>query len=455
MVCFQNEFSDVVGLNYKPDSAIRLSRKQSGQRTERTLKMTQDAVAVWLGIDWADQKHRWAMRIDGETCIQQGELEHTPEAIEQFISGLAVRFPGQRVAVALEQSRGALIFMLGKYDHLVIYPIHPNPLNHYRKSVYPSGAKSDRSDAALILDFLYTHTERLRPFHPDTVETRTLQLLVEARRDAVDDKTRYLHRLTAQLKMFFPQVLDWFSTVDTVVVGQLLQKWPTLDQLQRAPTGKVAVFLRKHRIPDSRIADLQQLIKNSVAAINDTAVLESSMLIVRRIVRQMETLRESIAEHDKRIAELAQTHPDYGIFSSFPGAGPAMSPRLIAAFGTQRERYSTASAVQCYAGIAPVTESSGKQKWVHWRWACPKFLRQTFHEWAWMSTRKSEWARIFYAQQRERNKSHHAAVRALSFKWLRILFRCWKDRAPYDEARYASVLQKRPVLSSTLSISEG
>jgi transposase len=410
--------------------------------------MTQERAAVWLGIDWADQKHRWAMRIDGETKVQQGDLDHTPEAVEEFVSSLAVRFPGQRVAVALEQSRGALIFMLGKYAHLVLYPVHPNTLDHYRKSVYPSGAKSDPSDAALILDLLYTHTERLRPFEPDTAETRMLQLLVEARRDAVDDKTRYLHRLTAQLKMFFPQVLDWFSTVDTVVVGALLQKWPTLEDLQRAPVSSVVGFLGKHRIPDTRIAVLRQLIREAVPAVKDAAVLESSVLIVRRIVGQIDALRVAILEHDKKIADLAQAHPDYGIFSSLPGAGPAMAPRLIAAFGTQRDRYATAAAIQCYAGIAPVTESSGKQRWVHWRWACPKFLRQTFHEWAWMSTRKPGWAREFYDRQRERNQSHHAAVRSLSFKWLRILFRCWKDRTPYDEARYTLALQKRGATKS-------
>jgi transposase len=410
------------------------------------MNMTHEGVTIWLGIDWADQKHRWAMRIDRETRIQHGELEHTPEAVEQFVSGLALNYPGQRVAVALEQSRGALIFMLGKYEHLVLYPVHPNALDHYRKSVYPSGAKSDPVDAALILDLLYTHPERLRPFHPDTVETRTLQLLVEARREAVDDKTRYVNRLTSQLKMYFPQMLDWFSTVDTVVVGQLLQKWPTLDDLQRAPALKVAGFLSTHHISDSRIAVLRQLIGQAVPANRDRAVLESSVLIVRRIVRQLEVLREAIAEHDKKIAVLAQSHPDYAIFSSLPGAGPVMAPRLIAAFGTQRDRYTTASAIQCYAGIAPVTASSGKQRWVHWRWACPKFLRQTFHEWAWLSTRKSEWARAFYDQQRERNKSHHAAVRALSFKWLRILFRCWKDSVPYDKARYVLALQKRPAV---------
>ena len=405
--------------------------------------MIQNRVSVWLGIDWADQKHQWAMKIEGETRIQQGELEHTPEAVDQFVSGLAVRFPGQSVAVALEQSRGALMYMLSKYAHLVLYPIHPNALNHYRKSMFPSGAKSDPCDAALILDFLYIHRDRLHPFLPDTVETRTLQLLVEGRREAVDEKTRYLNRLTAQLKIFFPQILQWFSTPDAVVVGRLLLKWSTLDALKRAPVRQVARFLREHRLSDSRIAALQQAIEQAVTAITDTAVLQTSVLTVRRIVRQLEILREAIAEHDKTIAALAQSHPDYVIFSSLPGAGPAMVPRLIAAFGTQRDRYATASALQCYAGIAPVTESSGKQRWVHWRWACPKFLRQTFHEWAWLSARKSEWAQAFYDQQRKNGKSHHGAVRALAFKWLRILFRCWKDRVPYDKARYSSALQKR------------
>jgi transposase len=400
---------------------------------------------AWIGIDWADKKHRWAMRIHGEARVQQGDLESTPEAVEQFFLGLAARFPDRRVAVALEQSRGALLFMLGKYEHLVLYPIHPNTLDHYRKGFYPSGAKSDPGDAALILDLLLKHPERLRPFQPDTVETRTLQFLVEARREGVDDRTRYVNRLTAQLKMFFPQLLEWFDDVDSIIVNQLLRKWPTLEQLQRARPSRVAEFLRKHRVPDARATILQHAIETSIPATKDCAVVEASVLIVRRLVLQLEALREAIREHDERISSRTASHPDIRIFSSLPGAGPVMVPRLIAAFGTQRQRYATASEIQCYSGIAPVTESSGKQKWIHWRWACPKFLRQTFHEWAWLSTRKSEWARTYYDQQREKGKSHHGAVRALAFKWLRIVFRCWKEHLPYDEARYTQAVQRRAV----------
>ena len=120
-----------------------------------------------------------------------------------------------------------------------------------------------------------------------------------------------------------------------------------------------------------------------------------------------------------------------------------MAPRLIAVLGTQRDRFDDASSLQCFSGIAPVTSQSGRQSWVHWRWACPKFARQTFHEWAQHSMKKCEWARIFYQQKREAGKSHHAAIRALAFKWIRILFRCWKDRVPYDEARYLRSVRDR------------
>jgi transposase len=400
-------------------------------------------IAAWLGIDWADEKHLWAMQVVSHpTRIEQGEVEHTPEALEQFAGALAARFPGQSIGIALEQSRGALLFTLSKYAQVMLYPVHPSTLDHYRKSFYPSGAKSDPGDAALILELLVKHPERLRRFEPDTVETRTLQFLVEERREAVDDKTRYLNRLTAQLKMYFPQVLDWFQ-VGQVVVGQLLLEWPTLEQLQKARPSRVAQWLRRHQIAEARVVELQQAIAASVAATHDAAVIESSVRTVHRLVHQLDPLRESIAQLDRRIAELTRAHPDQPIFASLPGAGPVMVPRLIAAFGTQRERFDTASQIQCYAGIAPVSESSGKQKWVHWRWACPKFLRQTFHEWAWLSTRTSTWAQAFYDRQKAAGKSHHASVRALAFKWIRVVFRCWKDRTPYQEARYLQALHHR------------
>jgi hypothetical protein len=148
-------------------------------------------------------------------------------------------------------------------------------------------------------------------------------------------------------------------------------------------------------------------------------------------------------ELDRKIEAAAVAHPDFFISESLPGGGAALAPRLLAAFGSQRERYANAEEVQAYTGIAPVTERSGKKKWAHFRWACPKFLRQSFHAWAGHSVAHSNWVRSYYQQQRERGKGHHAAVRGLAFKWIRIVFRCWTDRAVYDESKYLAALAKR------------
>jgi transposase len=399
--------------------------------------------AVWVGLDWADKKHNWSIRVEGKTSIERGEVKNTPEAIHVFVSGLSNRFPGEKIGLALEQSRGAVLFQLAKYEQFVLYPVHPNMLDHYRKGFYPSGAKSDPCDADLILELLCQHRDRLTPFSPDDVPTRTLQFLVEARREAVNDNTRSVNQLTGQLKLFYPQVLEWFKEVDSPLACHWLNKWPTLEQAQNQKPAKVRAFLQAHRYSSENTEKLLASLPQSIPATKDQAVIAAGLLIVKQLRGQLEGLRDMVKEYDKHIKLLSDAHPDQAIFASFPSAGEVMVPRLIAAWGTQRERYETAASMQSFSGIAPVVERSGKQEWVHWRWACPKFLRQTFHEWAWLSTRSSEWAQEYYDKQRAKGKGHHAAVRALAFKWIRILFRCWKDRCPYDEARYVAQVKRR------------
>jgi hypothetical protein len=115
---------------------------------------------------------------------------------------------------------------------------------------------------------------------------------------------------------------------------------------------------------------------------------------------------------------------------------------LLAAFGEQRDRYASAAEFQMCAGIAPVTERSGQKSWVHWRWQCSTFLRQSLLEWTRETITHSFWAGTYYHQQRAKGASHQAAVRALAFKWTRILYRCWQTRTPYDESTYLRALQR-------------
>jgi len=133
-----------------------------------------------------------------------------------------------------------------------------------------------------------------------------------------------------------------------------------------------------------------------------------------------------------------------------PGTGPCLAPRLLVAFGENRDRFNSAAEIQKYAGVAPVTERSGKKCWVHWRWQCSTFLRQSFIEWSAKSVHSSYWASLYYQQKREKGNSHQSAVRALAFKWIRILYRCWKTRIPYNETKYLKVLKDRnsPLLTT-------
>jgi transposase len=400
--------------------------------------------AAFVAMDWADQKHVWSLQSAGSQRREHGAVPHTPEAIEAWVGELSTRFPAQPIALAVEQSRGALVFMLSQYEHLHIYPIHPRAASQFRAALYPSGAKDDPLDANLLLDLLIHHREHLRRLSPDTVETRLIQQLVEARRKLVNEKTRQTNRLTARLKLYFPQILTWFDEVDSERVGALLKRWPTLSALQRAHRQTLRSFFTRHNCRSAEAIDRRvEQIRQAIPAIRDAAVIQSSVAMAEVLTRLIATLRQGIAELDRQIEHAAAAHPDYAIFHSLPGAGPVLAPRLLAAFGSQRERYQSAAEVQQFSGIAPVLVRSGKTAWVHYRWACPKFLRQTFHEWAGHSIGFCDWARAYYQQQRKRGAGHHAAVRALAFKWTRIAFRCWRDRVPYDDARYLDSLRQR------------
>ncbi len=358
--------------------------------------------SAYVAIDWADQHHYWCLADAEGTHRDHGELRNTPEAIDTWVAGLLARFPENPLAVCLEQSRGGLVFQLGKYDRLVVFPVHPATIASFRQAFFPSGAKGDPGDTALLLELLLHHRQHLRRLDPDTPETRLLGMLIELRRRFADERTRQSNRLTAWLKMYFPQPLDWIDNIDSPLGCDFLDRWPTLQQLQRAKPATVERFFRQHNSrSETRIQERLEAIRTAVAAVQDTALLEAGTAATAALVALLRTLNATIASLDQQIDALPK-HPEADLFAGLPGAGPVLIPRLIVAFGTNRERYQSASELAAYSGIAPVTRQSGKSKSVHFRRACPAFLRQTFHEFAAHSVAKSQWAREFYDLQRHR-----------------------------------------------------
>jgi transposase len=406
--------------------------------------VTEVEYAAFVGIDWADRKHDVCLQPADSSTREFTVLAHRPEAIAQWAQGLRTRFAGRPVAVCIELNKGPLVYALQQYDFLVLYPVNPATLTKYREAFCPSHAKDDPTDAELALEVLLAHRDKLNALHPQCAPMRTLQRLVEQRRALVEDTVRITNRLTDALKQYFPQVLDWFKDKNTLLFCDFLTRWPTLKQAQHARKTRLTAFFREHNLRYPKLIEQRvQAILSATALTSDAAVIIPNRLLVEVLVEQLRAVLQAVARFDREIAQLAVTLPDYALFSTLPGAGPVLAPRLLAAFGDQRERYPNAAAIQQYVGIAPVTERSGNKCWVHWRLQCPTFLRQTFVEWAAQSIPHSYWARAFYETQRAKGSSHQAALRALAFKWIRILYRCWQDRTPYDEATYLNALKRR------------
>lgn len=398
---------------------------------------------LYVGLDWADQQHAVCLLVPGDPPLVE-TLPHEPAAIAEWVAGLAVRFPGRRVLVALEQSRGALLAALAEHDGLELYPLNPRQLASYRDAVCPSGAKGDPGDARLLAQFLQHHHAQLRPWRPDAAETRRIAELCELRRKLVEERKRLALQLAASLKLYFPLILQLAGgRPASELVLDLLRRWPTLRQLKRVHPQTLRRFLAEHGVKHAeRQSEFIHTVRSAVPLTTDEALIEPRAQYVQGLVAQLVPLQRTIAGFDEQLRQAVAVHPDEPLFRSVPGAGHALVPRLIAAFGSDRERYSSAEEIQCYSGIAPITKHSGQSRQVHKRLACPKFLRQTFHEFADQARKWSPWSKAFYRMKRAAGFKHHAAVRALAYKWIRILFRLWKTRTPYSETTYLQQLRK-------------
>ena len=300
----------------------------------------------------------------------EGYVDNTPEAIAVWAADLHRRFGGQPVAVALEQKRGSVVNLLLPYAHLVLFPVPASMSASYRKTFVPSGAKDDPSDAGWILDLLLRHRDRLRRLEPDDANTRLLLMLVEDRRQLVDDKTRLALRLQDCLKQYFPQLVHWFD-VDTPLVADLLQRWPDLQHLQRCHDGTLRTFFRQHHYgeePHRRAHRRHPRRRSGDQRSGRAGGLFDEGPPSHRVHRHPARSDHAAGTPPRRTGRQSSRQPHLRFLSREPAV--ATVPRLIAAFGTRRERYQSAFEVECDSGIAPVHIRSGKIDRVSIRRAC-------------------------------------------------------------------------------------
>jgi len=398
-----------------------------------------------IGLDRSDTKADLHL-IDLTTGQRTNHTVGTrPEALHDWLAQLRQQHPKSRVAICLERPAVALVPFLEPYAWITLYAINPMSLKRFRETFVTSRANDDSQDAWYLAELIRTHHEKLSAWVPEDPATRQLQQCVVHRRAVVDQRTELTNRLQEVLKAFFPQALDLCGEdLWRPLATDLLLKWPSLQAIQKVKPATLKQFYHQHHSHSPALIQRRlKLIQDAQPVTDDAMLVQTHVLRVQLICRQLQLVVAAIATYDKQISQLFAAHPDREIFKNLPGAGPVLAPRLLASLGSQRERFPTARSLQCYSGIAPVTKQSGGKCHIHRRYGCPVFCKQGFHEFAASSILFCRWAAAYYWQQRHTGANHHTAVRALAYKWQRIIWRCWQDHTVYDDARYEAMLRQK------------
>ena len=393
-----------------------------------------DLSATYIGIDWADQKHDYALRqVDGK--IECGTFDQDPVAIAERLNQIRKRAGTPAIVIGIETTNGPLVNALAEHADIAIYPINPAALAKYREAFAHGGGKNDKVDAALILQYLIHYRERMRPLQQDSPQTRMLATLTRDRRQFVEQRVVLSQQLTDLLKAYFPAVLGMKAAKPYAeFLLKLIVKYPTLAAVHQA--GKTRVRKLFYGLGSTeRIEKRIDALFNANPLTNDEVVLSSSARKAQWLAQQLLVLNQAVRQYDAAIRRALRQHWLQSVVQTLP-CGVTSKARIIAALGDDKLRYASATDLTAAVGIAPLTTQSGKSRYVSSRWATSKFLRQTFHEFAGVTINRCRWSRAFYDSQISIGKTPCMAKRALAYKWIRIIYRCWQTETPYDDQQY-------------------
>lgn len=375
--------------------------------------------------------------------LTEATVDLAPEALDAWWRTLLAAHPQARIAVAFEQPAPNLLAFFAPRQPAAIYALNPSATWAYRQSLTVSRARNDQSDARDQALFVKNHLAELKPWTPPPLTVTQLERVTLSRRKQVNARTALTNQLQAALKRYFPQVLallheDLWRPMNL----EFLRKWPSAQKLKTVPLPRLQAFYQKHGSRSAarwteRSALIAQLVPLAAAGPADE-------LEVSALVDQIEVLNASILRHDRVSAELFQAEGAAAErIAALPGAGPTLAPRLYVALARHAPNCASAEALAAAVGVAPVTDQSGKMRKVHRRLRCDNHTRQSFVEWAKESWKHSAWAEAFVRQRQEKGQGFHAIIRALAYKWVRLLWRCWRDGVAYHEERYLESLRQK------------
>jgi transposase len=392
-------------------------------------------------VDWARGHHDLCVVDATGKVVLEMSIDDEPEAWASVREKIAaLKTPDGSPAVvgfAIETSSGPAVERLLEAGWPV-FPLNPKVAERFRDRKAPSGAKSDRLDAFCFSDALRTDGHGWRQLRPQDPLTHEIRLLCRDEISLIEHRTMLVNQLQAALVEYYPTALAAFDDWTSGGAWEFILAFPTPHHLASAGKRKWEKFLHAHKLyrPETAAKRIELFNVARKSASPNTAVTAAKSLLAVTFARQLCVLQSQMDEYRARIKELYGKHPDRDLFGSLPGAGEKLAPRLLAELGADREVFDDPEGLQCYAGAAPVTQQSGQCRRVSVRRACNKILRATVHLWADRSRVKSPWAQAYYQQKRHQGKGHATALRCLGVRWLKILWKMWRERACYDPERH-------------------
>jgi transposase len=398
----------------------------------------------FAGIDWASAEHAVCVIDEHARVLHRAMVAHTCQGLAELVRMLR-KFGGD-LPVAIERPSGLLVDTLTEAGFRVV-PIHPNAVKASRPRYAAAASKTDLGDAFMLADLLRTDGHRFHALRPHSDETRALRALVRTRDDLVAERVGLANQLRSLLERFWPGAGIIFADVDSPIALAFLHRYPTPQSADRLGERRLAAFLARHAYCGRRpVAELLERLRSAPTGLTGEIEAEASGELVLALVAVLEPLVAQIQHLTAAVEHALETHPDGALVASFPRAGRVNAAQILAELGDDRARFVSEDHLAAEAGVAPVTRASGKSRAVSFRWACNKRLRGAVTCFADNSRHASAWAAGVYQRARSRGCDHPHAIRILARAWIRVLWRCWQDRHPYDPALHRAAM---PVEAAT------
>lgn len=394
-------------------------------------------------IDWAKDAHAVSIVDERGVELIAESFAHTEAGICALTAALGEAGVSR---VAIERPDGLLVDrLLGA--GLEVVAVHPNKLASARERHTASGKKSDGFDAYVLADLLRTDGHRFATLTPDGEETRALRALSRTREDLVGARVALANQLRAGLEAFWPGAAVIFRDIDSPIALAFLERYPSPVDARRLGPRRLEGFLARQRYCGRRSAEeLLVRLRQAPEGAGGEAEVEARRQVVLSLVACLRPIVEQIGLLEAEIAGAVRIHADGPIFTSlFRSKATVTAAALIGEIGDVRERYRSADSLAADTGMSPVSKSSGRSRVVTFRWACDKRLRSAVACLADATRHHHPWARSVYRKARARGCDHPHAIRILGRAWVRVIWRMWQDRVPYDPALHRGLQQLNPV----------